>query len=434
MGVVYERCCGLDVHKRSVTACAVVPGPDGAPVRTLRLFGTMTGDLRQLAAWLAAQGVTHVAMESTGVYWQPVWNVLEAAARFTLLLVNPGHLQRVPGRKTDVRDAEWIADLLRHGLLTGSFVPSREQRELRELVRYRTALIRERATEVNRLQKVLEGANIKLAAVASDIAGASGRAMLAALVAGEADPAALADLVQRRLRAKLPELERALEGAFGPHQRFLVARQLAHLAFLEGEIARLDAEVAARLRPHAAALARLDTIPGIGRRTAEVLLAELGPDLARFASARHLASWAGLCPGNRESGGKRLSGRTRKGNTWLRAALVEAAHGAARTRGTYPAAQYRRLAARRGAKRAAVAVGHSLLTIVYHVLTEGTVYRDLGAAYFDQRDREAVERRLTGRLQALGYRVVLEPREAPAAPPPAAAPAGPAPHEVPVAV
>jgi transposase len=421
MEVVYPRCCGLDVHKKSVTACAVVAGPAGAAARTLRVFGTMTQDLRELAAWLAAQGVTHVAMESTGVYWKPIWDTLEAAGGFGLLLVNAGHIKQVPGRKTDVRDAEWLADLLRHGLLRASFVPDRAQRELRELTRYRTALVRERATEVNRLQKTLEGGNIKLAAVASDVAGTSGRAMLAALVGGADDPAALADLALRRLRAKLPELARALEGDFGPHQRFLVARQLAHLDFLEAEVARLDAEVAARLRPYEAELARLDTLPGIGRRTAEVILAELGPDLTRFASARHLASWAGMCPGNRESAGKRLSGKTRKGNKWLRAALVEAAHGAARTKGTYLAAQYRRLAARRGKKRAAVAVGHSLLTIIYHVLTEGTAYRDLGPTYFDARDRSAVERRLVGRLEALGHRVVLEPRP-PAGPPAPARP------------
>jgi transposase len=413
MEVVYPRCCGLDVHKKSVTACGIVPEPDGTPIKTLREFGTMTEDVRALRDWLVGQGVTHVAMESTGVYWQPIWNVLEHVDTCTLLLVNAAHIKQVPGRKTDVRDAEWIADLLRHGLLRGSFVPVREQRELRELTRYRTALIRERATEVNRLQKTLEGANIKLAAVASDVVGVSGRAMLEALVGGADDPVAVADLAQRRLRAKLPALAQALEGDFGAHQRFLVARELAHLDFLEQEIARLDTEVATRLRARAAELALLDTIPGIGQRTAEVLLAELGTDMGRFASERHLASWAGMCPGNKQSAGKRLSGKTRKGNRWLRAALVEAAHGAARKRGTYPAAQYRRLAARRGAKRAAVAVGHTLLTIVSHVLTEGTVYRDLGAAYFDQRDREAVTRRAVGRLQALGYEVTLASRDAP---------------------
>ena len=411
MEVVYPRCCGLDVHKKSVTACVIVPGPDGTPGKTHREFGTMTEDVRGLRDWLVAEGVTHVAMESTGVYWQPLWNILEETVGVTLLLVNAAHIKQVPGRKTDVRDAEWIAELLRHGLLRGSFVPSREQRELRELTRYRTLLVRERATEVNRLQKTLEGANIKLAAVASDVVGASGRAMLVALVGGATDPVALADLAQRRLRAKLDALAQALDGTFGAHQRFLVARELAHLDFLAQELARLDAEVATRLRPWAAELALLDTIPGIGRRTAEVLLAELGPDLGRFASAQHLASWAGMCPGNKESAGKRLSGKTRKGNRWLRAALVESAHGAARTRGTYPAAQYRRLAARRGAKRAAVAVGHTLLTIIYHVLTEGTPYRDLGATYFDQRDREAITRRAVGRLQALGYAVALTPRD-----------------------
>jgi transposase len=348
-------------------------------------------------------------MESTGVYWKPIYNVLEG--RFTLLLTNAQHMRAVPGRKTDVRDCEWIADLLRHGLLKGSVVPDRAQRELRELTRYRTQLIRERAREANRVQQTLEGANIKLASVASDVLGKSGRAMLAALIHGAtaADAPAVADLAQRRLRRKLPQLARALAGSVGPHQRFLLARQLAHLDVLDAEIARLDAEVRARVRPVQAAIARLDTIPGIGQRTAEVLIAEVGADVARFPTSAHLAAWAGMAPGNKESAGKRLSGRTRTGDRWLRAALVEAAHAAAKSRGTYLAAQYRRLAARRGAKRAAVAVGHTILVIAYHLLREGTTYRDLGATYFDARDRAAVERRLVRRLEALGHTVTLAP-------------------------
>jgi transposase len=315
----------------------------------------------------------------------------------------------VPGRKTDVRDCEWIADLLRHGLLRASFVPERPQRELRELTRYRTALARERAAEVNRLQKTLEGANIKLASVASDVLGASGREMLAALAAGATDAAALADLAKGRLREKLPQLERALAGCVGAHQRFLLARQLEHLAALDEVLERVSAEVAARVRPFAAAIACLDGIPGIARRTAEVLVAEVGTDLRRFPSAAHLASWAGLCPGNHESAGKRSHGTTRKGNAAVRAHLVEAAQAASRTKHTYLGAQYHRLAARRGKKKAAVAVAHSILVIAYHLLRDGTPYRDLGVRHFDERDRAAVQRRLVGRLEALGHKVTLEP-------------------------
>jgi transposase len=404
MDVLYERCCGLDVHKQEVVACVITPGPGGRPARQVRRFGTMTDDLAALGDWLAEEGVTHVAMESTGVYWQPIWNLLEE--RFALLLANARHVKAVPGRKTDVRDCEWLADLLRHGLVQGSFVPPRWQRELRELTRYRTGLVQERTAHVNRLQKTLEGANLKLAAVASDVTGVSARAMLEALVAGETDPAALAELARGRLRDKLPALERALAGRFGAHHRYLVPRILAAIDFLDAEIADLSARIAELERPFAAAVDRLDTIPGIGRRIAEVLLAELGPDLSRFGGAKQLASWAGLCPGNDESGGKRRSGRTRKGNRWLRAALTEAGQAAGRTR-TYLGAQSRRLAARRGKKRAAIAVGHSILVIAYHLLTRGTDYQDLGANYFDDRDAAAVERRLVRRLEALGNTVTL---------------------------
>jgi transposase len=411
MDVIYERCCGLDIHKRTVVACLIVPAPGGPPRKEVRTFGTMTEDILALGDWLAAAGCRHVAMESTGVLWKPIYNLLEGA--FELRLANARHIKAVPGRKTDVRDCEWIADLLRHGLLPASFVPDRPQRELRELTRYRTTLVRERTAEVNRLQKTLEGANIKLAAVASDVVGVSGRQMLAALVAGTTDGAALAHLARGRLREKLPQLERALTGRFGPHQRFLVAAQLAHLDFLDAAVERVSAEIAARLRPCAAVLERLDTIPGVGRRTAEVLLAELGPDLRRFPTARHLASWAGMCPGNHESAGKRKSGRTRKGSPWLRVALTEAAHAAARTkRDTYLKAQFRRLATRRGKQRAIVAVGHTILVIVYHLLTDGTPYHDLGGRYFDDRDRRALERRLVHRLQGLGYDVSLRPTAA----------------------
>lgn len=407
MDVVYERCCGLDIHKKTVVACLLVPGPDGQPVAQVRTFGTMTDDLLALAEWLAAAACTHVAMESTGVYWKPIYNLLEE--QFTLLLVNARHIKAVPGRKTDVKDAEWVADLLRHGLLRGSFVPDRAQRELQELTRYRTSLVQERAAEINRLQKTLEGANIKLGDVASDVVGVSGRRMLEALVAGEDDPVGLAELAQGRLRDKRPQLARALRGRMGTHQRFLLGQQLAHIAQLDASIAAVSAEIEERLRPFAAAQERLRTIPGVGTRTAEILLAEIGSDMRRFPTAGHLASWAGLCPGNDESAGKRRSGTTRKGTPWLRAALIEAARAAGRSKGTYLGAQYHRLAARRGAKRAAVAVGHSILVSVYHLLRDQEDYHDLGGTYFDERDRQAVERRLVRRLEGLGHKVILEP-------------------------
>jgi len=404
--VVYERCCGLDIHKQTVVACLLVSGPSTTPHKEIRTFGTMTDDLLQLADWLSVADCTHVAMESTGVYWKPIYNLLEGS--FELLLINARHIKQVPGRKTDVRDCEWIADLLRHGLVRGSFVPDRPQRELRELTRYRTSLIRERAAEINRVQKTLEGANIKLSSVATDVLGVSGRQMLAALVNGSDDPAAVADLARGKLRDKLPQLERALRGRVGAHQRFMLAQQLAHLDALDAVIDRLSAEVAERERPFVAAVARLDAIPGVGLRTAETLVAELGVDLRRFPSAAHLASWAGMCPGNDESAGKRRSGKIRHGDQWLRTALIEAAQAAARARRSYLAAQYHRLAARRGRKKALVAVGHTILTIAYYLLTRDAEYRDLGPLHFDQRDPQRLSRRLVRRLEALGYTVTLD--------------------------
>jgi len=408
MEVLYPCCCGLDVHKKSVTACVIITESGKRPLKIIRSFGTMTQDLQDLANWLTEQGVNHVAMESTGIYWQPIWNVLEG--HFNLLLINARHIKAVPGRKTDVKDCEWIADLLRHGLLKGSFVPSQEQRQLRELTRYRASLVEERATEVNRLQKALEGANIKLGVVATDVMGVSGREILAALVAGTTDPVVLAEMARGKLREKIPVLQKALSGRFGEHQRFLVARQLAHIGYLEEAIAELDREVAERVRPFEDAIVRLDAIPGVGRRIAEVLLAEIGTDMSRFPTARHLASWAGMCPGNNESAGKHRSGKTRKGNRYLQAALVEAAQAAFRKKESYLATQGHRLAARRGKKKAVVAVGHTLLVIVYHLLKHPeSIYQDLGMHYFDQRDHEMIQRRLVKRLEGLGYRVTIEP-------------------------
>ena len=399
----------MDVHKKTVVACLIVPGPQGRPVKEVRTFGTMTDDLLALVDWVVAAGCTHVAMESTGSYWKPLYNLLEGVLE--VLVVNAARIKAVPGRKTDVRDCEWIADLLRHGLLQASFIPDRPQRELRELTRYRASLVHERAAQVNRVQKVLEGANIKLAAVATDIMGVSGRDMLAALIGGTADAATMAQFARGRMREKIPQLEKALAGTFGTHQRFLIAQQLAHIDFLDALIERVSAQIAERVRPFEEFIALLDTITGIGRYTAEVLVAEIGVDLRRFPSAAHLCSWAGVAPGNNESAGKRKSGKTRKGSPWLRAALVEAAHAAGRTPHTYLGAQYRRLVARKGKKRAAVAVAHSILTIVYHVLTDREPYADLGGDYFDRRDQQAVQRHLVHRLEALGYTVSLQPKE-----------------------
>jgi transposase len=410
MDVLYARCCGLDVHKKTVFACRITPGPAGTPHKEVREFTTMSGDILALGDWLAESGCTHIAMESTGVYWKPLYNLLEG--RFTLLLVNAQHVKTVPGRKSDVRDCEWLADLLRHGLLRASFVPDQPQREVRELIRYRTSVVRARAAEANRLQKTLEGANIKLAAVATDILGVSGRAMLEALVAGTTDPVVLADLAQKRLREKIPQLVQALDGRVGAHQRFMIAQHLAQITFFDESIQALSREVAERMRPFEQEIALLDTIPGINQWMAEVIVAEIGVDMTRFPTAGHLASWAGMVPGQHESAGKRRSTRTRKGSPWLRAALVEIGFAAGHTKDTYPNAQYHRLVARRGKKKAVVAVGHTILEIIYVVLKRQEPYHDLGADYFDERAREAVKNGAIHRLKRLGYEVTLSPKEA----------------------
>jgi transposase len=405
MEVVYSHCCGLDVHKKTVVACLFTPAAPGQPAKEIRTFSTMTADLLTLADWLTAAGCTHVAMESTGVYWKPVYNLLEGL--FELLVVNAQHIKAVPGRKTDVGDAEWIADLLRHGLLRGSFVPPPEQREVREVTRYRITLVRERARHINRLQKVLEDANLKLAGVATDITGVSARAMLEALLAGEGDPAVLADLARGRLREKRAALEAALAGRVRAHHRFLLAEELSHLDYLDEAVGRATTEIEERLRPFEQQIQQLDAVPGLSVRTAQVVVAELGVDLGRFPSAGHLASWAGLCPGNHVSAGKRQRGTTRPGNPWLRQALMEAAHGAARSKGTVLAAQYGRLARRMGRRKALVAVAHSILVIIYQLLTTGEAYQELGAHYYEERDRAAIERSLVRRLERLGHTVTL---------------------------
>ena len=403
MQVVYSHCCGLDVHKKNVTACTITP--KGKEIRT---FGTMTDDLMQLADWIKHHRCTHVAMESTGVLWKPIYNILELE-ELQVLVVNAQHIKAVPGRKTDVKDAEWIANLLRHGLLQGSFIPNREQRELRELVRYRRSLIEERSREASRIQKVLEGANIKLSSVATDVLGVSGRAMIEAMIRGVEDPSLLSELAKKRLKSKKDDLKRALHGLIGPHQKLMLEAQLKHIDFLDEQITKLDEEVKARMLPFEKDLERLDTIPGVGRRNAEQILAEIGTDVKnQFPSAAHLCSWAGMSPGNHESAGKRKSDRTRKGNKKLRHALVEAARSAARTKNSYLSAQYHRIAARRGANRAAVAVGHTILTIVYYLLVREQDYVELGADFYDQRRKDIVIKQSIKRLESLGVKVSIE--------------------------
>jgi transposase len=407
MDVIYPRCCGLDIHRKTVVACLMTSEEGQPPAKTIRTFGTMTTDLLALADWLHTAGCTHVAMESTGVYWRPIYNLLEGL--FTLLVVNAQHMKAVPGRKTDVKDAEWIAELLRHGLLRGSFIPSKPQRQLRELTRHRTTLVQDRARVINRLQAVLEDANIKLASVVTDIRGVSARAMLEALIAGQRDTDALANLARGRLRTKRDQLAEALRGYCTSHHCFLLTEYLSQMDYLDEAVDRVSAAIDQHLVADQEAVALLDTIPGVSQRTAEILLAEIGTDMTRFPNAKHLASWAGMCPGHHDSGGKRLSGKTRKGNRWLRQVLVEVAHVASRTRQTYLAAQYRRIAARRGKKRALIAVGHTILSLVYTLLTRKQPYHDLGATYFDSLDQHQIERRLVGRLERLGYRVSLQP-------------------------
>ena len=411
MDIIYRKVAGLDVHQKTIVACIRKVQPQGDIEEAIESFGTMTRDLLQLSDWLAAHDVTHVAMESTGVLWKPVWNILEG--RFQLLLVNPRELKQVPGRKSDVRDSQWIAQLLQCGLLRSSFVPSRDQRDLRDLTRQRAQLLAEHTRVVNRIHKTLEDANIKLGAVASDILGKSGRAMLQAMLAGERNTERLADMAEGRLRGKIPQLQEALVGHLTEHHCFLLRRLFAHLEYLEAEIELFSQRIVESLHPFLTAprMARLDEVPGVNRLTIENIVAEIGTDMSRFADEEHLSSWAGMSPGHEESAGKRIRNRTTKGNRWLRRALTEAAWAASRTKSSYLRAQYRRLAARRGKKRAVVAVGHTILVIIYHLLKSDVRYHDLGENYFNQLKPEQYRRYLVTRLQALGYEVNLTPKE-----------------------
>jgi transposase len=407
MEVIIVCCAGLDVHKDSVEACVRRLENGGRISQQTRHWGTMTRDLLAMAEWFRSEGVTQVAMESTGVYWKPIFNVLEDD--FEILLVNAQKLKHVPGHKTDVKDCQWIAQLLQHGLLKGSFIPPRSQRELRDLTRQRTQLMGEHSRIVNRIQKVLEDANIKLGSVASDVVGTSGRLMLQALIAGESDPEKLADLAKLRLRNKIPQLEEALYGKVSDHHRWMLKLLWDQLTNSEAFLVRLDERIEQLTRPQQPVLERLDAIPGIDRRVAEVLLAEIGTDVSPFPSDAHLASWAGICPGNNESAGKKRSGKTTKGSRWLRQALVQAAWAASHKKDSYFQAHAQNLMRRRGRKRGLVAVAHSLLLVIYHMLQKGTEYHDLGRNFLDQiRSQHLVKFHLK-RLQQLGLNVLVSP-------------------------
>jgi transposase len=407
MQVISDFVCGMDVHKDSITACILAKRK-----KEIRTFGTMTDDLLLLLDWIQSYGCTHVAMESTGVYWKPIYNLLELEPSIHTYVVNAQHIKNVPGRKTDVKDAEWIADLLKHGLLKPSFIPNRDQRELRELVRYRRSLIDERARESNRIQKVLEGANIKLGSVATDILGVSGRLMLRQLIDGESNPETIAQLAKKQLRKKMDLLQRSLKGLIGEHQRFMLKNQLNHIEYLEKQIKELDNEIGDRLNSAQNDIERLDSIPGVGIQTAQQIIAEIGLDMTRFQSAAHLASWAGMAPGQNESAGKKKTARTRDGNKYLRSALVEAAASAIRVKNSHLSAKYYRLKRRRGTKKARVAIAHQILVIVYHLLTRKENYKELGSKHHDQKALDIKKRRAIKHLSNLGFEVTLTPHSA----------------------
>jgi transposase len=412
--VMHACCCGIDVHKDTVVACVRRLKPGGKIDHEVRTFDTTTRGLLDFGDWLATTDATAAAMESTGVYWKPVWNLLEERTNvdgelIELMLVNAKHVKNVPGRKTDVKDCQWLAQLLSAGLLSPSFVPDRPQRELRDLTRQRVQLIQDKVRVANRLQKQLEDANIKLASVASDVLGKSGRKMLHALIEGKKTPAQMADLAMLKLRDKIPQLTLALNGRVTVHHRFMLKSLLEQVEHLEKVIDSFDRQIEAVMTPlEREAVERLDEIPGFDHRAAEIVLAEIGTDMSRFATAGHLSSWAGMCPGNNQSAGKRRSGRMTDGSKWLKRALNQTGWAAARKKGSYFQAQHRRLTKRRGPKRATMAVGHSQLCVVYEMLKNNSRYADLGGTYFDTRNEDKVKDKMIARLQAMGYKVTLD--------------------------
>lgn len=409
METIFPRVGGIDVHKANVVVCVRRLEADGRFTKEVRTYSTMTASLLELSDWLAEEGVTHVAMESTGVYWKPVFHILED--RFKTWLVNAQHIKNVPGRKTDVKDCEWIAQLLQHGLLKPSFVPPPVIRELRDLTRHRTQLVGEKTRVANRIQKVLEDANIKLGSVATDVLGVSGRQMIEGIINRVDDSERLAKLARGRLKKKIPELKLALRGKVTDHHRFQLRLLLQHLDQLESLIVEVSRRVEETIAPFASTVERLTTIPGVDKRTAENLVAEIGVEMTQFPTSGHLASWAGVCPGNNRSAGKSRSGRITKGSRWLRQTLTQSAWAASHTKNTYFSSLYRRLAGRRGKKRALVALGHTILVVVYHIIQDGTTYNDLGVNYLDQLEPERLTRYLVKRLERLGHAVTLAPKK-----------------------
>lgn len=406
MQAIIERCCGIDVHKKTIVACLMVGKPNEEPKTTLKTFSTMTKDLLECRDWLESEGCTHVALESTGVYWKPVFNILEGSME--IILANARHVKNVPGRKTDAKDCEWLAQLLRHGLIRGSFIPAKPIRELRDLTRYRQKLIQQRSSELNRIQKFLEDANIKLSSVATDINGVSAQKMIEHLIKNDLSPKEMADLAKGRLRNKISELEKALEGKLTDHHRLMLEISLQVVDSFDQAIEKLNKEIDQRMEPYRKESEALQTIPGVKKKAAESITAEIGVDMSPFPSDAHISSWAGVSPGNNESAGKHRSGRTTPGNKWLKATLTEAAWSASRTKKTYLKARFQRLASRRGKKRACLAVAHTILTMAYHIIKEQCVYRELGVNFFDRLNEDRVIKRLASRMMALGYYVTVE--------------------------
>jgi len=406
METIIERCCGIDVHKKTIVACLMTGQPHEKPQTTIKTFSTMTRDLLACRDWLVSEGCTHVAMESTGIYWKPVFNILEDSME--VILANARNVKNVPGRKTDIKDCQWIAQLLRHGLIEGSFIPPKPIRQLRDLTRYRQKLTQQRSSEINRLQKFLEDANVKLSSVVTDITGVSAQEMILHLIQEDMSSQEMAQLAKGRLRNKIEQLEQSLEGYLSDHHRLILQLSLQMVASYDEAIEKLDAEIGNRMEPHQEISQKLETIPGVKKKTIEKLIAEIGIDMTRFPSHAHLASWAGVSPGNHESAGKRKSGRSTHGNKWLKAALVEAALAASKAKGSYLKARYQRLVSRRGKKRAALAVGHTILIIAYHIIKEQCVFLELGADFFDRLNEQHLINRLTKRINALGYKVDIE--------------------------